>query len=195
MHAIGDLANARVLDLFDGMLAEGADPADLRVEHASILGSEEIDRFSSTGIIASVQPAFLASEAGWLEKRLGPDRLARAYPLATLASRGVPLAGGSDSPVEPPHPLWGMAAARHRPGLVPDQELTAGQALQLFTDGAALALGEPPPLQIGSPADFTVLDRDPVGSTADELRTTEVLATWIDGESVPFPEAPTVWTA
>jgi predicted amidohydrolase YtcJ len=194
VHAIGDVANARVLDLFDKLVAEGADPADLRVEHASILSPDLVARFASGGFTACVQPAFMASEATWLEKRLGPQRLAHAYPLASLAAAGVPLAGSSDCPVEPPHPLWGMAAARDRAGIEPHQEgLSGSQALAMFTDGAARAIGEPAPLGIGSQADFVVLDRDPVEASPDELRTTKVLATWIDGEEVEFLNDPVTW--
>jgi predicted amidohydrolase YtcJ len=193
IHAIGDVANARVLDLFNELLAEGADPADLRVEHASILDADLTDRFATSGVTASVQPAFMTSEAGWLEKRLGSERLTNAYPLASLVAAGVPLAGGSDCPVEPPHPLWGIAAARDRGGLVPEQALSGGPAFSLFTDDAARAMGEPKPLAIGSPADFVVLDRDPVESTPDELRNTRVLATWINGQPVAFPNDPVTW--
>ncbi len=193
IHAIGDVANARVLDLFDELLTEGADPADLRVEHASILDPGLIARFATCGVTASVQPAFMASEAGWLEKRLGPERLAHAYPLASLAAAGVPLAGGSDCPVEAPHPLWGMAAARDRGGLVPEEALPGSQALALFTNDAARAMREPEPLAVGSPADFVVLDRDPVEATADDLRSARVLTTWIDGQPVPVPDNPVTW--
>jgi predicted amidohydrolase YtcJ len=194
VHAIGDVANARVLDLFDALVADGADPADLRVEHASILTPDQIGRFASGGYTACVQPAFMASEATWLEKRIGPERLAHAYPLGSMAAAGVPLAGSSDCPVEPPHPLWGMAAARDRAGIKPDHEALSGtQALALFTDGAARALGEPEPLAIGSPADFVVLDRDPVEASPNELRHAEVRATWIDGQQIAFPDHPITW--
>ena len=193
VHAIGDVANGRVLDLFDDLLAEGADPAKLRIEHASILTPELIGRFAAGGVTASVQPAFMASEAGWLEKRLGPERLRHAYPLASLVAAGVPLAGGSDCPVEAPHPLWGMAAARDRGGLDHAEALSGAQALSLFTDDAARAMGEPKPLAVGSPADFVVLDRDPVEATPNELRRARVLATWIDGEPALFPDHPVTW--
>ncbi len=194
VHAIGDVANARVLDLFDELLADGARPVDLRVEHASILDRELVSRFAGSGVTASVQPAFMASEAGWLQKRLGAERLAHAYPLASLSSAGVPLAGGSDCPVEPPHPLWGMAAARDRAGLAPQQESLSGAlALALFTDGAARALGEPEPLAVGSPADFVVLDCDPVEASPPELREARVLATWIDGEAGSLRHEAITW--
>ena len=91
---------------------------------------------------ASVQPAFLPSETTWLEKRVGPVRMQRTYPFRSLLDAGTRLAGGSDCPVEPPHPLWGMAASRDRSGLVPEEGLTPDEALRLFTLDAAAAIGE-----------------------------------------------------
>ncbi|MFQ5949005.1 MAG: amidohydrolase, partial [Acidimicrobiia bacterium] len=193
VHAIGDAANSRVLDLFERVIADGGDPARLRVEHASVLTDEDVDRLAATGATASVQPAFLASEIGWLEKRVGPERINQTYPFRTLRDRGVPLAGGSDCPVEPPHPLWGMAAARDRAGIVPEQGLDPADALALFTDGAARAIGEDASLMVGSAADVVVLDRDPVEASPNELREAEVIATWVNGEAVEL--LPQAWVA
>jgi predicted amidohydrolase YtcJ len=193
VHAIGDLANARVLDVFEQLLEGGADPTDLRVEHASVLTDVDIQRFADLRVTASVQPAFLPSETGWLHKRLGPDGIRLAYRFRTLLEAGVPLAGGSDCPVEPPNPLRGIAAARDRAGIVPEEGLSAKQALGLFTDGAAAAMGEPPPLVPGSPADFVVLDRDPLDAEPAGLHASEVLSVWVDGRALELPEAGPVW--
>ena len=105
IHAIGDRAVDRVLDLFEELIEEGTDPARLRMEHASVTLPEDIERFAALGVTASIQPAFLPSETGWLERRLGPERLRWAYAFGSLAAAGVPLAGGSDAPVETPEPL------------------------------------------------------------------------------------------
>ena len=193
IHAIGDRANAAVLEFFAELIADGADPSRLRIEHASLLGPAELDLFEELGVVASVQPAFMASETEWLEKRIGPHRMSSAYPLRTLSDRSVPLAGGSDCPVEPPHPLWGIAAARDRCGIVPEEALTADEALDLFTEAAARSMLEPPPLQPGSPADFIVLDRDPVAASPDELRQGRVLATYVGGHRVDWPDDIVVW--
>lgn len=193
IHAIGDRANTSVLDLMEALVTEGADPAMLRVEHASVLTADDIVRFGRLGITASVQPAFLASETTWLEKRVGSARLRRTYAFRSLLDAGAPLAGGSDCPVEPPHPLWGMAAARDRCGLVPEEAITAEEALALFTTGSATAIGEDADLEPGAPASFTVLDDDPVMASPDELRRIAVLETWVDGEEVVVPEGTVVW--
>ena len=137
IHAIGDRANDKVLDVHEELIDHGANPAMLRVEHASILTPEAIERMARLGVTASVQPAFLASEEAWLEKRLGPDRIHRAYPFRTLLDAGVPLLGGSDSPVELPAPETGINAAVVRHGIAPDEALTREQAESLFAPPAA----------------------------------------------------------
>ncbi len=195
IHAIGDAANGRVLDVMECLLDEGADPTMLRVEHASVLTPDDITRLARLGVTAVIQPAFLASEASWLENRLGPDRLARTYAFRTLADAGVPLAGSSDSPVEPPHPLWGMAAARDRCGLTPAERLTAGEAYDLFTVDSATAIGETRMLQPDEPADLVVLDRDPIEIEPDGLRAARVLATFVEGFPVEVPDGTIAWQA
>jgi hypothetical protein len=132
IHAIGDRANDLVLDVHEELIDGGADPARLRVEHASVLTEATIQRMSRLGVTASIQPAFLASEATWLEKRLGPERMSRAYPFRSLLEAGVPLLGGSDSPVELPDPETGITAAVDRHGINPTESLTRDQAEALF---------------------------------------------------------------
>jgi predicted amidohydrolase YtcJ len=133
IHAIGDKANDLALDVHEELIVRGADPAALRIEHASTLTDETIERMGRLGVTASIQPAFLASEETWLEKRLGPDRMSRAYPFRSLLEAGVPLVGGSDSPVELPDPETGINAAVVRHGINPGQSLTRQQAEALFS--------------------------------------------------------------
>ncbi len=132
LHAIGDRANDLVLDIYEQLIDEGADPIQLRIEHASILTGEAIERMARLGVTASVQPAFLASEEGWLVKRLGEERVNRVYPFRSLLEAGVTLLGGSDSPVETPDPQIGINAAVHRHGINPKEALNGEQAEALF---------------------------------------------------------------
>lgn len=132
IHAIGDRANDLVLDVFEDLVYDGNDPRRLRIEHASILTDQAIERMAALGVTASIQPAFLASEENWLVKRLGDDRMSRAYPFRSLAEAGVPLLGGSDSPVELPDPEIGITAAVQRHGINPAEALTRELAEKLF---------------------------------------------------------------
>jgi predicted amidohydrolase YtcJ len=136
IHAIGDRANDNVLDVFEGLIDMGADPSRLRVEHASLLTAAAIERMARLGVTASVQPAFLASEAGWLAKRIGEERMSRVYPFRSLLEAGVPVIGGSDSPVELPDPTIGITAAVARPGFDPAERLSPVEADSLFAPPA-----------------------------------------------------------
>ncbi|HEX6221722.1 MAG TPA: amidohydrolase family protein [Acidimicrobiia bacterium] len=132
IHAIGDRANDLVLHVHQDLISSGADPGRLRVEHASVIRDETIERMASIGVTASIQPAFLASEESWLEKRLGADRMSLAYPFRSMMEAGIPLLGGSDSPVELPDPETGIEAAVDRHGINPDEALSRTQAEALF---------------------------------------------------------------
>jgi predicted amidohydrolase YtcJ len=136
IHAIGDRANDMVLDVMEDLCKEGVDPGLLRIEHASILTPEAIERMARLGVTASVQPAFLASEETWLEKRLGPERMDRVYPFRSLQEAGVRLLGGSDCPVEPPDPSIGINAAVLRHGINPDQAVSRVAAEAMFSPPA-----------------------------------------------------------
>lgn len=137
IHAIGDRANDLALDVHEELITGGAaGPSNLRVEHASLLTPESIERMARLGVTASIQPAFLPSEESWLEKRLGAERLDLAYPFRSLLEAGVPLLGGSDSPVELPDPETGINAAVDRHGINPSEALTREQAEALFAPPA-----------------------------------------------------------
>jgi predicted amidohydrolase YtcJ len=183
VHAIGDRACAEVLDLLtDLALPSGT----ARIEHASVIRLVDIERMAAAGIIGCVQPAFMGSEAEWLERRVGAERMPMTYPFATMAAAGVTLAAGSDAPVETADPWSGMALARDRNGIYPAEALDPRGALDLFTSGAAIALGQPPPLAPGSPADLIVVDRDPLEVDPVALRSTRVEAVWIGGREAPL---------
>lgn len=194
IHAIGDRAIDGVLDLFDDLISAGADPMDLRMEHVSVISPNQIKRFRNMRVTAVVQPLFLASESEWLVDRVGPGRMPWIYPFRSLLDAGAPIAGSSDSPVEPPQPLWGMAAAMDRFGITPNERMSGLEALALFTSGSARALREPAPLSVGAPADLVLLDCDPSTASAHELRNAHVLDTYIDGRPVDVDRSLPVWS-
>ena len=196
-HAIGDRGNRIVLDTYEYALkGRGARPDHRwRVEHAQVLASEDIPRFAQLRLVASMQPTHATSDMPWAEERLGAERLEGAYAWREFLDLGVPLALGSDFPVESVDPRLGLFAAVNRTdreghppgGWLPEQKLTAGQALRGFTFGAAYAAhdeAEVGRLAPGLRADFVVLDRDPLAVPPAELDSLKVQATWVDGEPV-----------
>jgi hypothetical protein len=193
IHAIGDRACTELIDMYLDLLAEGADSAKLRIEHASVMTEGDMQRVAAAGIGVVVQPPFLGSEAAWLGKRLGGPRLERTYPFASLERAGAVLAGSSDCPVEPPDPWAGMALAQDRAGMSVSQAVAAESALAMYTTGAAHVLEEPAPLAVGSPADYVVVDRDPLQVSPTALRDTQVIATFVDGVEVPLDRSNPLW--
>ena len=122
-------------------------------------------------------------------------------PGAAMLDNRVPLAFGSDFPVESPNPFPGLAAAISREdaqgqppgGWLPQQRLTMEQAFAAFTRGAAYAgfaedrLGT---LEPGRMADFIFIDRD-IFAEGDQrrIRDTQVLETYVGGAKVWEREA------
>ncbi|WP_167072038.1 amidohydrolase family protein [Sphingomonas vulcanisoli] len=193
VHAIGDAANAQVLDAIEELSGTYKGDRRWRIEHAQIVDPKDLPRFAKYGTIASMQPTHATSDHVMAVARLGPGRLVGAYAWKTMLDEHVPLAFGSDYPVESPNPFPGMADAVTRQddhgdppgGFTPDQRITLQQAFAAFTTGAAYAakaedrLGT---LEPGHMADFILLDRDPFQVDPQALRGTKVLETWIGGQ-------------
>lgn len=196
-HAIGDRGNRHVLDVYQKVLGDEATTTDhrWRVEHAQIVSLEDIARFARLHLIASMQPTHATSDMPWAEKRLGKARLAGAYAWQRFIHAGVPLAFGSDFPVEHPNPMLGIYAAVTRQdlaghpagGWLPDQRVSREQALAGFTTGAAYAqfmqdrVGR---LKPGMLADFVILDGDPMQGPARAIADIKPLSTWVGGHAV-----------
>ena len=197
IHAIGDRGNRLVLDSYSAQAARDVNFRGLRprVEHAQVVAKDDWGRFRSLGVLPSMQPRHATSDMRWAEERVGPERVRGAYAWKRLVGEEVPLAFGSDFPVEPSAPLLGLYAARTRQdeegqpvqGFQPGQRMNGIEALAGFTSGAAFAVGEELErgrLLPGYFADMTVLDIDPVTCPPAELLTARVVATLIEGELV-----------
>jgi predicted amidohydrolase YtcJ len=170
IHAIGDAGIGSVLDAYEA--AERAHPGDLRlrVEHLQVLAEKDLPRVVATHAIASMQPTHATSDMPWAEARVGKQRITGAYAWRTMLDHHVPVAFGSDFPVEEVGPLLGIYAAVTRQdaagnppgGWYPAQRMTLDEAITAFTRGAAYAefaekfRGTIAP---GYNADLTVFDR------------------------------------
>ena len=195
VHAIGDAANAEVLDAIDELAFTYKGDRRWRIEHAQILDPADIPRFGRNGTIASMQPVHQTSDRTMAEARLSPARVKGAYAWNSILKVGGRLAFGSDTPVESPDPFAGIAAAITREdakgappgGWQPQERVTREQAFAGFTTGAAYAgfaenkIGRLAP---GMAADFVLIDRDPLFIPPNEIRGTKVLETWLGGKRV-----------
>ena len=196
VHAIGDAANAQLLEAIDELSNTYKGDRRWRIEHAQIVDPADLTRFARHGTIASMQPVHQTSDWRMAEARMGMERLGGAYAWRSMLANRVPLAFGSDFPVEHPNPFHGLAVAMSREdpqgqppgGWMPEQRLTLLQALHGFTLGAAhagFAEGRIGSLEKGHYADFILIDRDIFADMAPEqIRDTKVLETWVAGERV-----------
>jgi predicted amidohydrolase YtcJ len=197
IHAIGDRANREVLDSFAAAYKVHPEAKAFRnrVEHAQIVAVNDIPRFKTLDLIASMQPTHATSDMNMAEDRIGHARMAGAYAWRTFLDQGTVIAGGSDFPVESPNPFFGLYSAvtrqdhqGHPPGgWYPAQKMTLTEALRAFTLDAAYAEHAETTqgtLEPGKCADFILLDRDIVTGPPAEIWKTRVLQTWVGGKQV-----------
>ena len=202
VHAIGDKGNRQVLDNFTQLFKQGGHPAlRHRIEHAQVIAPQDLRRLSDLGLIASMQPTHATSDMHMAEDRLGPERLTGAYAWRALLEQGTRMAFGSDFPVEPANPFFGIHAAvtrqdhqnLPRTGWRVGEAVSVSEAISLFTRDAAWAAHmetQVGTLEPGMWADFILLDENPYTLPHAKLWQIQVLQTWIAG--IPrWTKAPT----
>jgi predicted amidohydrolase YtcJ len=179
IHAIGDAGIGAVLDAYLAAEAKHPGTSRLRVEHVQVIAPKDVDRMVQAHAIASMQPTHATSDMGWAEARVGKARIQGAYAWRTMLDREIPLAFGSDFPVEEVNPLLGLDSAVHRGNWYPAQKLTLDEAVAAFTRGAAYAVGEEQ--LAGKRADLTIFDDKLEPETLVQRK---VLMTVVGGEVV-----------
>ena len=188
-HAIGDKAAAMALNAYaqPGISTRARN----RIEHAQVVDPADIPRFAKLGVIASMQPNHLLTDLNWAEARLGPRRAAYSYAWKAFLDAGVPLAFGTDYPVEPITPFRGLYAAVTRmsesgkKSYFPENKLTRGQALYAYTQGSAyaeFAEQHKGKLLPGYDADFILVDRDLYKTPASAILWAVAQETFVGGE-------------
>jgi len=195
-HAIGDRANAFMLDLYEKVKATNSPwERRFRIEHAQHLRQEDIKRFSEIGVIASVQPYHCIDDGVWAEKRIGAERIKTTHPYRSLLKSGAVVAFGTDWPVAPLKPLYGIYAAVTRQtvdgqnpnGWIPEEKIYVEDAIKCYTLNAAYASYEEKikgSIEVGKLADFVVLSKDILTIDPGEIKEVKVEMTIFNGEIV-----------
>jgi predicted amidohydrolase YtcJ len=197
VHAIGDRANAVLLDVFAEVAKQnGARDRRFRVEHVQHLRPSEYPRFKELGVVASMQPYHVIDDGRWAQGRIGAKRCASSYAFRSLLDNGARLAFGSDWPVAPLDPLAGIDAAvnrrtldgKHPDGWFPEQRITVAEAVEAYTTGSAFGASQEKDrgsIQPGKLADFAVLSRDVFDpKERDRIADTKVVMTVVGGKAV-----------
>lgn len=196
VHAIGDRANATLLDIFERVAAaHGPRDRRARIEHAQHLRPADVARFAAAGVIPSMQPYHAIDDGRWAESVIGAERARTTYAFRALLDAGAVLAFGSDWFVAPPTPLEGLYAAvtrrtlddAHPGGWVPEQRITLDEALRAYTFGGAYASffeDRAGTLESGKLADLVVLDRNLFELAPQHLCEARIMTTIVGGAVV-----------
>ena len=196
VHAIGDKANHTLLNIFDSVIKKnGKKDRRFRLEHAQHLALEDIKRFSELGIIASMQPYHAIDDGRWAEELIGSERIKTTYAFKSLLNANTTLVFGSDWPVAPASPIYGIYAAvtrrtidgKNPSGWVPDQKINVVEALNAYTKEAAYSSfdeGIKGTLEPGKLADFVILSDDLMKVEPVKIKDVKVLETYIGGKRV-----------
>jgi predicted amidohydrolase YtcJ len=204
VHAIGDAAVRAALDAVEHVVAANGH-RDRRpvVAHTQLVDPADLPRFAALGVIANFEPLWTQLDPVQTEltlPRIGAERGARQYPMASLLGTGAVLSMGSDWPVSSYRPLDGLPVAVTREttagappgGWVPQERLAPAAALAAYTSGVAYQAFEQDRwglVSVGRRADLVVLDRDPLTVPAADWAGIRVLGTWLGGRATMVGEA------
>ncbi len=196
VHAIGDRANAVVLDAFETLQKQrGARDRRPRIEHAQVVRQEDKARFRQLGAIASIQPSHCIDDMRWAEARIGLARSAISYNFKSFVDAGARIAFGTDWFVEPLNPMLGLYAAVTRQfpdgtpagGWFPGERITMEQAVEFYTMGSAYAEfteTHKGSITEGKLADLVILSRDIFKVPPREILDTRPVLTMVGGRVV-----------
>ena len=143
VHAIGDRANALVLDILERLHARrGGRPGwRPRIEHAQAVRPGDRARFARLGVVVSLQPSHCIDDMRWAEARIGRTRCATAYNVRSFVDSGAHVAFGTDWFVAPLNPMLGLYAAVTRQfadgapggGWFPEERIPLQRAVECYT--------------------------------------------------------------
>ena len=196
VHAIGDRANAMVLDAFEKLQRErGPRDRRARIEHAQVVRDSDKARFRALGVIASIQPSHCIDDMRWAERRIGKERSRVAYNFKSFADAGARIAFGTDWYVEPLDPMLGLYAAVTRQyrdgtpagGWFPEERLSMAQAIEYYTLGSAYAEfadDRKGSITAGKLADLVLLSKDLFSIPPREILETRPVLTIVGGRIV-----------
>ncbi len=198
-HVIGDRAVRTLLDWYEEAYSAvpraewASEDLRWRMEHAQIIPPVDQQRFVDLGVMPSMQPSHGIGDLNFAPDRLGPDRLAYAYPWQSLVDKGLMILAGSDAPVEEGDPRieFYAAVARKRldgtsgPGWHPELAVSRETALKMLTIWPAHGAFQENirgSIEVGKYADFTVFDRDLMTIPEPDILTSENVMTIVGGQ-------------
>lgn len=154
----------------------------VHVEHSDGLAADLVDAARALGVVVVQNPSHFTL-AGLFDRRMGGASRSGWQPMRSLLRAGIPLALGSDGPVNPFLNI--MFAVLHP--VNPGEALTVEEAVVAYTRGSAYAQfaeSQNGTLEPGQMADLAVLSQDIFEIAPDQLPGTRSLLTLVGGTVV-----------
>jgi predicted amidohydrolase YtcJ len=202
MHALGDASVRLTLDAIQEAQEAGASK-NLRdtIVHLEPVARSDVWRFGQLNVVANCQPQWFEWDSSTWDAAndyLGPDRMENIYPLRSFEIAKAPIAFGSDWPVDPLMPWYGIERAVTRTAeawygynemgpLNPWESTTLKNALKYYTMGSAYQIhmeNKVGSITKGKYADMIVLDQNIFKVPITKVDQTKVLTTIANGKVV-----------
>jgi len=197
-HAAGDAAvRAGLNAIAAARKANGFSGQVHNVGHCTFVDPADLPRARALGAAFEVSPYLWGPSPinDSIIAAIGPQRIARVWPVREMLAAGALVVPGSDwSVVESVSPWIGMETlvTRERPGGSKDsfgkaEAISVAEAVDLFTvnsarqERVANLIGQ---IQEGLIADLIIVDRDPYETAPAEIHGTVVKMTFVGGERV-----------
>ncbi|HEV8308066.1 MAG TPA: amidohydrolase [Methylomirabilota bacterium] len=193
VHCVGDAGIDQVLEAYAGVHAQS--PLRGRrwtLIHMMLARPEHFARAKQMDLVITAQQPLMYALAAGFVRYWGPGRAADCEPLKAYLDSGLPVGGGSDSPVTPYQPLLGLWSSVTRETQLagvqgPQWAIPMTDALGWYTRGSAYAAFEEElkgTIEVGKLADLVALSVDPLAATPAEVRDAKVLLTVVGGRIV-----------
>lgn len=183
LHVVGDSTAAVVLRLMSELAPDSVWRQErLRLEHGDGLAPDLVAHARRLGIVISQNPSHLMV-VPLLHQRYGEARTRSFQPMRSLLAAGIPLALGSDGPVNPFLNIMFAVSYPSNPG----EGLTVEQAVRAYTQGSAFAEFKEKEKGILAPgmlADLAVLSQDIFAVPVPALPATTSVLTMVGGRVV-----------
>ena len=196
IHVMGDRSIQRIIDFFEGRKGWMKERPSVRLEHVSLITAAQLDQMKRQAVNygLTTQIIFAYAEIEGYQKALDEETLKTIYPVRTLFDKAEALALSSDSPattwMDPEDVFVSVKAAVTRRAyngvsINPEEAVTVGEALYLYTGGAAKLLAFEDPVgmvKAGYEADFSILSADPFAIEPEKLDTVRIARFYQKGE-------------